>query len=238
MLTPKHYSKLVLNIPHSSTRFPLDAINEWNCSNLLTQSVNRWTDFYTDKLFSGNTPTPLPIESIIFPYSRFYCDAERLVNDPMEQVGQGILYTKTDNGAQRKLTDKTTKHGIMLYQRHHKIISDAIIKNALIIDCHSFPAHISDYDICIGYNDDNTKPALQTIEFMVYFFEKHHFSVGINTPYSNSICASSSASYSSVMIELNKRIYMHEESLEITDNFYSIQEMITELYYHLLGLNK
>lgn len=80
-------NKIVLNIPHSSSRFPSkkDA-DAWPPA--IKWQIDRWTDWYTDDIFVVDDPRVVPI---IFPYSRFYCDVERLLGDPLEVVGQGIF---------------------------------------------------------------------------------------------------------------------------------------------------
>ncbi len=236
MKLPHHYSKLVLHIPHSSTLFPKNTIEEWSNVALLKNEIERWTDYYTDSLFLHNNPSLSNMEAVIFPYSRFYCDAERLANDPMNMQGQGILYTKTNNLAVRKITMQTNLCGLTLYHQHHQALSDAVVEGALLIDCHSFPSDLSDIDICLGYNNDATKPNQETLDFMLHFFEKHNYTVGINIPYSNSMCATTLLQYSSVMIELNKRIYMNEKLLEKSTDFNKVQNMIQELYGQLLNV--
>ena len=53
--------------------------------------VNRMTDWHTDILFNREDPR---IKSVVFPLSRFVCDVERLENDEMEKIGQGICYER------------------------------------------------------------------------------------------------------------------------------------------------
>lgn len=60
------------------------------------------------------------------------------------------------------------------------------LKNALLLDCHSFPEDLSDVDICIGYNKDWSKPSKEVIEMAVNHFMDHGYKVGVNYPYSNS----------------------------------------------------
>ena len=71
--------------------------------------------------------------------------------------------------------------------------------------CHSFPSHLSDVDICIGYNEDRSKPCKETIETAVNIFEDAGYKVGINHPYSNSETPDCPFHYKSMMIEVNKK---------------------------------
>ena len=46
---------------------------------------------------------------MVFPYSRFVCDAERLENDPLEEKGQGIIYKEYDGHKRNDMTEKQIK---------------------------------------------------------------------------------------------------------------------------------
>lgn len=56
------------------------------------------------------------------------------------------------------------------------------------------------------------------------------YRVGVNNPYSNSIAPDCGIRYQSVMIELNKRIYMDENTLEMTEDAMKIRSVLTDLY--------
>ena len=74
---------------------------------------------------------------------------------------------------------------------------------------------MSDVDICVGYNEDWSKPNKQTIELAVSLFENSGYKVGINEPYSNSETPDCPFVYQSMMLEVNKRAYMEEDSLRL-----------------------
>jgi N-formylglutamate amidohydrolase len=84
-----------------------------------------------------------------------------------------------------------------------------------LLDCHSFPSELSDIDICIGYNEDWSKPNKKTIELAVNLFEDNGYKVGINEPYSNSETPDCPFEYQSMMLEVNKKVYMEPDSLRI-----------------------
>lgn len=56
--------------------------------------IRRWTDNYTDSLFHPDFQFSALVNPVRYPYSRFFCDVERLEQDPMEQIGQGIVYSQ------------------------------------------------------------------------------------------------------------------------------------------------
>ncbi len=112
----------------------------------------------------------------------------------------------------------------------------------LLIDCHSFsnlPNLLndnppSDIDICIGYNEDLTCPKRVTIGNIVQYFRSLGYKVGINKPFSNSKTFSVPVTYHSVMIEVNKRLYMDEQTIEKTEGFEKLKQDIQSLYGTLL----
>ena len=84
-------TNIVLNIPHSSVQnYDTD---EWSDKNLLHEQVNEWTDWFTDDLFRPSIKGKYDIKANVFNHSRFYVDVERLIDDDLENVGQGIIYT-------------------------------------------------------------------------------------------------------------------------------------------------
>ena len=91
------FDRIVLFIPHSS-----DRLDKSSWSGDIDAAVNRWTDWHTDKIFYSDDER---IKKLIVPFSRFYCDTERLIADPMESIGQGIAYTRIE-GCTRELSEQ------------------------------------------------------------------------------------------------------------------------------------
>jgi N-formylglutamate amidohydrolase len=219
------YDNLVLNIPHSS----IDGIGQakWNNKVALLSEVKRWTDWYTDLLFVPDKRDG--IKTIIGDYSRFFVDVERLPNDPLEEIGQGILYEKF-NGLKR-LIGVEERRGLMAYYLgYSKNLKEMLNEHSLLIDCHSFPSDLSDVDICIGYNNDWSRPTDFVIELCKSVFEKQGYQVGINTPYANAIAPETGYAYNSIMIEVNKRLYLNEQTLEMTEGVIKFRKCTAELY--------
>ncbi len=219
-----------MNIPHSSSVMPH---NTWIGD--IEQEINNWTDWYTDIIFS-----PLEEESsiipVIFPYSRFYCDVERLPeNEPMEAKGQGVFYTKF-NSCVRLKTAELASHVAALHQNHLSKLSANIDSNkTLLLDCHSFPEEIAfNIDVCLGWNEDDSKPSDSMIGQIKKYFECEGYNVALNHPYSNSITPPSAFKYHSLMIELNKRIYLPNESSNQT-KINHLRLCIQSLYRNILS---
>lgn len=166
---------------------------------------------------------------MVFPHSRFYVDVERLEHDPLEEIGQGMIYTKY-NGFERYLLTSEDKDTLKsIYYDWKKECDGHIVDNTLVIDCHSFPSDVArDIDVCIGFNEDESKPDEEVISFISGEFEKLGYIVGVNTPYSNSVVFDKP--HHSLMIELNKRIYMNEDTLLMDPKTYILGCTIHRIY--------
>ena len=208
------YKRIVLNEPHASVEGLYDnQLSFWNIDErFVNDIVLKWTDWHTDFLFHGYHSENA--KTVRFPYSRFIVDAERLWNDPLEEQGQGIVYKHFD-GYSRDVPEKNNQRLLGLWHWHQQRLRENLCEGALLLDCHSFPSEMSDVDICIGFNDDWSKPHKQTIEFAVNHFEDNGYKVGINEPYSNSETPDCPFMYQSMMLEVNKKAYMEEGSLRL-----------------------
>ena len=208
------YKRIVLNEPHASIEGLYDnQLSFWNIDErFINDIVLKWTDWHTDFLFHGYRSEK--VRTVRFPYSRFIVDAERLWDDPLEQHGQGIVYKQFD-GYTRTVPEKNEVQLLGLWHWHQQRLRDNLCEGALLLDCHSFPSEMSDVDICIGFNEDWSKPHKDTLELAVNLFEDNGYKVGINEPYSNSETPDCPFSYQSMMLEVNKRAYMEDGSLHL-----------------------
>lgn len=227
------YNNIVLNIPHSSPFLPCGS--GWGNLLELQREIRTWTDWHTNIIFNPNGEFIDKVKAYLFPFSRFYVDVERIVGDPLEEIGQGIIYEK-HNGLHRGIDRYDRTRLMRLYHRYISEISSAIGDNTLVIDCHSFPPHLSDVDICIGFNDDVSKPEDDDIIYVKELFSAQGYKVGINHPYSNSITPKKPIDYKSIMIEVNKRSYMDEVTLALNPDYYKLGNIIQMMYGHFLGI--
>ena len=247
--TIRDYEGVLLHIPHSSTSFPSESIHSFAD---LDEDEKLLIDYYTAELFVPHEQEK-NICPAIFPYCRLYCDVERLVNDPLEDKGLGISYHRTVDSDYLPFEDRSfsrLNEAFKYYADFHADVSKKIVEmtsmnKILLIDCHSFSALPNllnltppDIDICIGYNDDETRPYTNTIDNIVQFFKSLGYKVGINEPFSNSKTFPVPVEYHSVMIEVNKRLYMNEQTLDKIDSFYKLKHDIQSLYNLLLYAQK
>lgn len=68
---------------------------------------------------------------------------------------------------------------------------------------------------------------------MKRIFEEAGYSVALNRPYANSIAPKGYIGHS-LMIEVNKRLYMNEKAIEKSDGFERLQSVIRQVYEELL----
>lgn len=229
----KSYSNIILHIPHASVAGLGNT--KWDDKVGLIQEVRRWTDWYTDLIFvPANRPE---VKSITADYSRFVVDVERLEDDPLEEIGQGIIYTQF-NGLKRNINEDERQGLMGYYHSYIKQLKSMLNEHSLLIDCHSFPSDLADVDICIGVNDDRSRPTDFVIELVAEVFKQFGFSVRINHPYSNAIAPQTDFVYNSIMIELNKRIYLNEHTLELTESANKIRTTLDRLYMLLLNYSE
>lgn len=237
----KNYRNILLHVPHSSTAFPEDSSF---CFKDLDDEEQLLIDYFTDELFVPRNDD-YSIKSVVFPYCRLFCDVERLINDPLETKGLGISYNRTvGSKPNEKRTFSCLSIAFNYYADHHANVSKKIVNTAsplLLIDCHSFSnlpnllcSNPPDIDICIGFNEDETCPNKAVIGKISHFFASFGYKVGINEPYSNSKTFSVPIKYHSLMIEINKRLYMDEETLEKQEGFMRIHQILKSLYKMLL----
>ena len=113
-------------------------------------------------------------------------------------------------------------------------IDDRFINEVVfrLTDWHSFPEDMGDVDVCIGFNEDWSKPDKELLEYAVNLFEENCYSVGINYPYSNSEAPACLFGYQSMMLEVNKRVYLERRSLYLktrSDKKKSVREVVNQL---------
>lgn len=259
---PERYNSLVIHTPHAGTLLPLHKCNHprprWSLRNAIKPYYRLLTDHYTDKLFAADIwlssrqfrcwTLYRSVQQVSFPYSRLFCDVERLLDDPLEKNGLGICYD-VNRWIKDQAWTMTKEQAMELYKEHHQRLDLALDfrvygYTSLLLDCHSFSeqdnvlcpnAHeYKEIDICIGFNEDTTKPSQETLDLVAKFFQNRRYCISFNTPFSNSKTVDTAHPYHSLMIEVNKHCYMNEDTLEITAGYYKLHAELQELYKLLL----
>jgi N-formylglutamate amidohydrolase len=222
----------VLHIPHDSDVIPADIRPTFLLSEEeLEREILTMTDHYTAELFDLGADT----QRIVYPVSRLVLDPERFLDDTQEVMasrGFGVIYTKTSTGknlcnvpSERERQELVNRY----YIPHHTALTlavDSVLVEhnfCLLIDCHSFPSHPLSFEldqtpgrpqICIGTDSVHTPDWLA--ESVGNQFRASNFSVKFNQPYAGTMVPSKyyhvNPSVLSVMIEVNRDLYMNETS--------------------------
>lgn len=220
------FDKIVLAIPHSVRKTDF---SNWDRPEVAKADSDRWTDWFTDKLFTP--PQRERIVAVVGSVPRFDCDLERITKDPLESVGRGILYHTSHSGARRLDSGEDSLHH---WHDYRKAIAAELTPNSLLVDCHSFPSDISNVDICIGINDDWSSPDRETLDIVLQHF--CDYKVAINDPFSGSLTPEAGFPYTSLMIEVNKRLYLNEDTLTESAFAYKLHNTICSLFAKLFAL--
>jgi len=241
---------VVLHVPHASILIPAsDRANMLLSDHELGVEVLRMTDRYTDELFAIGSADAT---TVMCPVSRLVVDMERFIEDaaePMAAIGMGAVYTRTSHGATLRTPSDADERRRLLdryYRPHHGRLTDAVNAaidawgSCLVIDCHSFPEVPLPYeldqsedrpDICLGTDAFHTPRVLA--ESAQRIFEEAGFSVAMNRPFAGALVPAahyrSDSRVMALMIEVNRRLYMDEQTGERRPDFATIQTRVQDV---------
>jgi N-formylglutamate deformylase len=247
ILGKKPTTPILAHIPHASERIPSRIRRSFVISGVeLKAELIRMTDSHTDELFASASKV-----GTIFAnkYSRLVMDPERFRDDKKEIMadrGMGAIYTKTSSGdALRRALDVAEREKVLAgyYDPYHKRLNQVaggLLKTfgaCLIIDGHSFPSKPLPYeldrsanrpDICIGTDAFHTPPGLR--DMSVRFFKRQGLKVSVDKPFSGSLVPlvyyRKNQQVKSIMIEINRKLYMNERNGRKSRGFRSIKKAI------------
>lgn len=246
---------LLVHIPHSSTYIPPEIKNVLLLKdNDLQEELLRMTDRYTDEIFS--CVAELGGISVSYNYSRLVLDPERFRDDKKEIMaakGMGVIYTKDSNGRKLREINENERDLLLqnLYDPYHRVITEEVqellnkFDGCLIIDAHSFPAVPLPYEapqelrrpqICLGTDAYHTPEDL--IKFIRNFFEEINLTTEINSPFKGCYVPAKflhrEKHVKSIMIEINRELYMDEDTGEKNDSFVEIKSNIRRLINQII----
>lgn len=265
-------SPLVLDSPHSGTRYPADF--GFACD--LTR-LRRAEDTHVEKLY--DFAPDLGVAWIEAHFPRSYLDANRNITeidttlfaeawpDPVEtdpqvlskvRLGKGLIWRMTDDGIpiyERQLSVAEVRERIdRCWRPYHAAVAAAIEAAharhgySIHLNCHSMPAvassHATEFpgeahaDFVIGNRNESTASrhlSLQICEHLTGL----GYSVSYNHPYKGVELVrrhSDPARHRhSIQVEINRKLYMNEETLAITEGFAALQTSLQSLVALLLG---
>lgn len=243
---------MLIHLPHSSLNVPSDIRK----GILLTDEeleleMLMLTDRYTDQLFDCSEVVihRNVVNRIVFDPERFRSDSD----EEMARVGMGAIYTRTINGRQlRKLSDDRREELMQqLYDPYHAELERKAgmlleqFNKCLILDGHSFPQVPLSFevdknpdrpDICIGTSEYHTPEEL--CRLIVQYMKKNGLSVKLNSPFAGTMVPmkyyQKDKRVSSVMIEVNRKLYMNESTGEKTTGFDTVKSFIGGLLQEIL----
>ena len=267
-------SALVLDSPHSGTRYPAD----FNHACALS-SLRRVEDTHVEKLYDFAPALGVAWIEALFP--RSYLDANRNTTeidaalldgvwpDPVEtdpavlakvRLGKGLIWRFTDDGLpiyDRRLTVGEVRARIDgCWRPSHGAVAAAIDAAharhgfSIHLNCHSMPAiagsHATDFpglahaDFVIGDRDGATAdPGLslricEHLRGLGYSVEYNHPYKGVELVrrYGNP-----GLRRHSIQVEINRRLYMDEDTLEPHDGFADLQRSLRSLIGLLLKID-
>lgn len=217
----------LIHLPHCGTKIPDEYRADYYLDDEeLERNVIQYADLHTDKLYA---PLLERFDGVKNDYSRLFFDPERFFDDQQELMarhGLGWFYERAilDDVPLRHTDSKeAVSH---YYHRYHdelnRLTQGKIDQygHCTIIDCHSFSNerywfHDKDLplpDICIGYDEKYVD--MELVEILKEAFSCYN--VAINTPYSGSMMPTDflhqDSNVKSVMIEINKKLYLDEEN--------------------------
>lgn len=249
----------VLHVPHSSLIIPSDLRKNLRISDeALDRELLRLTDRYTDELFAL---PPSEAVTIRFPVSRLVLDPERFLDDslePMAERGMGVIYTSnTDLESLRDEPSSKQRQALIqrFYEPHHAALTRAVQaslehhERCLVLDCHSFPSRPLPFEldqdpnrseICIGTDDYHTRPWL--LDMSKKLITDRGLTVEVDRPFSGALVPQKHFKKDdrvlALMIEVNRSLYMDENSGEKLPGFQRVAQMIQETALTLLHTSR
>lgn len=264
-------SPLVLDSPHSGTRYPLDF--GFSCA---LAGLRRAEDTHVEKLYDFVPELGVAWIEAYFP--RSYLDANRNTTeidtslfdeawpDPVEtdpavlskvRLGKGLIWRMTDDGVpiyDRPLSVAEVRERIeRCWVPYHAAVRAAIDAAharhgySIHLNCHSMPAvassHATDFpgeihaDFVIGNRDESTASSRLSLQICEHLAGLG-YSVSYNHPYKGVELvrrhSDPARQRHSIQVEINRKLYMNEQTLEITDGFAPLQASLRSLAVMLL----
>ena len=250
--------KAVIHVPHAATVVPPAVREQVVLTNeQLADEIRLMTDHLTDELFAMPDAMALAVR---FPVTRLIVDPERFEADaqePMAARGMGVIYERTSQQhVLRRRLSEPEREALLerWYRPHHRALTGAVESvlqdrgTCLIIDAHSFPSRPLPYeadqdprrpDICIGSDDFHTPVAL--VDVAVRLCQDSGWTVDVNRPFAGALVPApyylTDSRVRSVMIEVNRRLYLDEETAARSEDFDRCRATLTGVLRRLIDAN-
>jgi N-formylglutamate deformylase len=248
--------------PHSGRVYPR-ALVERSRLNALT--LRRSEDAFVDELFAGVTALGAPLIAARFPRAycdanrapgeldagMFSGALNMAVDTPGPRVlaGLGVIPRIVRDGAEiyRGKLHPQDAHTRMdqLYRPYHAALmalveeTIALFGTAIVVDCHSMPSTWTAPDIVLGDRYGASAPASLTA-WTEKSFAGAGFSIVRNSPYAGgyttALYGRGPAGCHALQIEINRGLYLDEDSLQRLPAFESVQSRLTDAMTRLTAM--
>ena len=238
---------VVAHVPHAATFIP-DAVRADIVLDDAELEVEllRLTDWHTDRLFIGVLRHGASM--FVNRLSRLVFDPERFADpmaEPMDAVGQGVVYTRTTSGGVLRQVDAAARTRTLrqLYDPYHAALTELVAERlaawdrCTIIDCHSFatlplPSEPDQSphrpDVCIGTDAFHTPS--QLADALSSSFAAEGFRVALDRPFSGALVPrhwyGRDRRVRAVMIEVRRGLYCDEASGVANASFEQVRAAI------------
>lgn len=243
---------VLIHIPHSSLSLPNEFLERIMVS---LEEIEKENVFVSDYLIDKFAPDDFK-NVMKADFSRLFCDVERFKNDSLEEMskyGMGVIYEKSYLGKEFIKVDQNYKNKVIsnYYDPYHKMLDDKVAENlkkfnrCYIINLHSFSEQFVNEvlkldnlpDICLGYDLMNCDYNL--LDITKKHFKRYGYRVMENYPYQGSIIPNKyygleDSSVFSLMIEINKNLYLSENRVLVEDKYLKLKECMDE-YYEIIS---
>ncbi len=245
----KRRHRIIIHIPHASLDAPRMFFDRLQITRPEFDKENVFeSDCLVDTFKSDS------LDNLIFPWSRMFCDVERFRDDRKEHMAmfyqRGVVYEKDAKKQRFIQIDELYKKQALeqFYDVHHRKFKEMVREKilsygeCLIIDLHSYSDLYEGMldkgvgeicpDICIGFNSyEEVKGLVERIQWLC---NKYGYTNVLNYPYSGSIVPidyMEDKRVKSVMLEVNKRIYLNDAMNALDENKASIFDSFMKEFY-------
>ena len=244
---------VVVHVPHAGLDLPADVAADLRLDPAgLAAEVLAMTDWGTAELAHGLSE--LGATLLVNRVSRLVVDVERYpdpLEESMEQVGMGAVYTRTSQGAVLRDEDPDRSAAVRadLVARYHTPWHAALTEEVarvvaahgwcVIVDLHSYPSRPLPYElspdtprpeVCLGTDPSATPEAV--VELAETVLADHGFATARDTPFAGAITPAAFAAdrrVASLMLEVRRDVVCDETTGAPHDGLGSLRSAIGEL---------
>jgi N-formylglutamate amidohydrolase len=248
--------------PHSGRIYPAGMVEN---SRLNALNLRRSEDAFVDELLAGVPGLGAPLIAARFPRAycdvnrgageldpaMFSAPLGMAVDapSPRVQAGLGVIPRIVRDGAEiyrGKLSPDDARARIeLLHRPYHQALAGLVEETlsrfgaAIVIDCHSMPSALAVPDIVLGDRYGASAPPALTA-WAENAFAGAGFSIVRNSPYAGgyttALYGQTDANCHALQIEINRSLYLEEDSMARRVSFDAIQKRLTDALIKLTAM--